>query len=104
MTAGVTRAGIAGAIIVAAGLAAASWANPLPAPVIRSFGGERILAVDFHVHAQPGDGALLPWDLAREARRRGLDAIAITNHNQMIGITRTRPRETPFGVLLIPGE
>jgi predicted metal-dependent phosphoesterase TrpH len=104
MTAGVTKAGIAGAIIVAAGLVTASSANPVPAPVVRTFGDERILAVDLHVHAQPGDGALLPWDLAREARRRGLDAIAITNHNQMIGVYHTRPLDTPFGVLLIPGE
>lgn len=102
--AGVTKAGVAGAVILASGLLAASLTNPLPTPVVRMSGGERILAVDFHVHAQPGDGALLPWDLAREARRRGLDAIAITNHNQMSGIRHTRPLDTPFGVLLLPGE
>lgn len=42
-----------------------------------------VLAGDFHVHSFPGDGGLLPWDLADEARRRGLDVIALTNHNQM---------------------
>ena len=104
MTAGLTRAGIVGAALVIGGMTAASLANPLPAPAVRTFGGERIVAADFHVHAQPGDGALLPWDLAREARRRGLDAIAITNHNQMIGVSRTRPLQTPFGVLILPGE
>jgi hypothetical protein len=44
----------------------------------------RLVAADFHVHAFPGDGALAPWDLRREARRRRLDAIAITNHNQTL--------------------
>ena len=40
-----------------------------------------VLAVDFHVHASPGDGLLPVWEIQREAGRRGLDAIAITNHN-----------------------
>lgn len=48
-------------------------------------GGPYLLAADFHVHAFPGDGALPPWEVAREARRRGLDVIAITNHNQLLG-------------------
>jgi hypothetical protein len=53
---------------------------PAPAPVKR--GGYFLLAVDFHVHSFLGDGTLAPWLLVREARRRGLDAIAITNHNR----------------------
>jgi hypothetical protein len=44
----------------------------------------QILAADFHVHTFFGDGALPPWEIAAEARRRGLDVIAVTNHNQMI--------------------
>jgi hypothetical protein len=43
-----------------------------------------VLAADFHVHTFFGDGALPPWEIAAEARRRGLDVIALTNHNQMI--------------------
>jgi hypothetical protein len=42
-----------------------------------------VLAADFHVHSFPGDGGLLPWDIVTEARRRGLDAIALTSHNNM---------------------
>jgi hypothetical protein len=34
------------------------------------------------VHAFPGDGALPPWELAREASRRGLHAVVVSNHNQ----------------------
>jgi hypothetical protein len=44
----------------------------------------QILAADFHVHTFFGDGALPPWEIGAEARRRGLDVIAVTNHNQMI--------------------
>ena len=47
-------------------------------------GGYYILAADFHVHAFPGDGALPRWELAREASRRGLHAIVISNHNQTL--------------------
>jgi hypothetical protein len=105
--AGVTRVGVAGAVLVAAGMAAATATEPSPpvnARAPRDTQGLIILAIDLHVHAAPGDGAVLPWDRAREARRRGLDAIAITDHNQMIGVLATSPLATPFGVLLIPGE
>lgn len=44
-----------------------------------------VLAADLHVHSFFGDGSLPPWEIIREARRRGLDVVAITNHNQMIG-------------------
>jgi hypothetical protein len=104
---GITRAGVAGAVLVSAGMLAATASEPAPPVHARALSdgpGVLILAVDLHVHTAPGDGALLPWDLAREARRRGLDAIAITDHNQMIGVRATSPLSTPFGVLLIPGE
>jgi hypothetical protein len=44
--------------------------------------GYRIFTGDFHVHGFFGDGALPPWEIRREAARRGLDVVAITNHNQ----------------------
>jgi hypothetical protein len=48
-----------------------------------TLGGYRVLAVDFHTHSSMwSDGALTPWGLVLEARRQGLDAIAITAHNE----------------------
>jgi hypothetical protein len=45
-------------------------------------GEYHVLAADFHVHAFPfSSSPLAPWDIAGEARRQGLDAIAITPHN-----------------------
>ena len=97
-------AGLISALLALVGMVAATTLRPeVPRPV-RMWGDERILAVDLHVHVFPGDGALLAWDLAREAHRRALDAIAITAHNQMIGIDATGAGLTPFGVLLLPGE
>jgi len=73
----------AGALVVA-GLVAGTAADRLPEarPLLR--GGYFVLQADLHVHSFLGDGTLWPWDVAREARRRGLDVIAITNHNQVL--------------------
>ena len=63
-----------------------------------------VLAADFHVHSFPGDGGLTPWDIAIEAQRRGLDAVALTNHNAMHSWRLAQwiaPR--PAGAMLIPG-
>jgi hypothetical protein len=44
----------------------------------------RVLACDFHLHMFPLDESTLsPWDVVLEARRRGLDVIALTGHNQV---------------------
>ena len=60
----------------------AQWRLPLRVPP--RVGEFVILAGDFHVHGFPGDGALPAWNLRDEARRRGLDVIALTNHNQRL--------------------
>src|SRR5258708_26657782 len=47
-------------------------------------GGYRVLAADFHVH--PGffaAGAVAPWDIGFLAERQGLDAPAVTPHNEV---------------------
>ena len=46
-------------------------------------GGYRVVAADFHTHSSMwSDGTLTPWGLVLEAERQGLDAIAITGHDQ----------------------
>lgn len=70
--------------IVVAGLLIGSWADrESPRPPARA-GTDWVLAADFHVHGFFGDGALPPWEIRAEARRRGLDVVALTNHNQLI--------------------
>ena len=49
-----------------------------------------VLSADFHVHAAPGDGLLPVWEIQREAARRGLDVIAITNHNHQLATRMAR--------------
>lgn len=46
--------------------------------------GYRVLSADFHVHSFPLSWATLgPWDTVLEARRQGLDVIAMTPHNHV---------------------
>jgi predicted metal-dependent phosphoesterase TrpH len=71
-------------LLFAVSIAIATLADDmLPTGPPRSADSYRVVTADLHVHAFLGDGALAPWDIRREARRRGLDAVAITNHNQM---------------------
>jgi hypothetical protein len=70
--------------LLCAGLAAGTLSDVLPIRVPPTRGEYLVLEADLHVHSFLGDGVLWPWDLAFEARRRGLDVIAITNHNQVL--------------------
>jgi hypothetical protein len=45
--------------------------------------GYRVLEADFHVHTRFSDGFLSPFDVVLHARRNGLDAFAITEHNMI---------------------
>ena len=80
-----TAARLVAAGLVAAGIVVATVLAVPPPPRTSSAGGYRVLAADLHVHSFVGDGALAPWEIVREARFRGLDVIAITNHNQLVG-------------------
>jgi hypothetical protein len=95
----------AAVVSVVVGVAIGSLLD-LNAPASKAASAERqVLAADFHVHTFFGDGALPPWEIAAEAKRRGLDVIAVTNHNQMIaarlGAWLAGHRS---GLLLLKGE
>jgi predicted metal-dependent phosphoesterase TrpH len=95
------------ALLVLTGLLVSMNSDPLPVRRLPARAGYLVVCADFHVHSFPGDGLLPPWDLALEARRRRLDAIALTNHNsthswrlaEWLSLTRR-----PGGAMLIPGE
>ncbi len=48
-------------------------------PVVRA--GYRVLQADFHAHTRFSDGFLSPFDIVLQAQRRGLDVLAVTEHN-----------------------
>lgn len=48
-------------------------------------GGLQVIAADFHVHSSMWSAnGVTPWGLVLEAERQGLDALAITGHNQVL--------------------
>jgi hypothetical protein len=53
--------------------------RPARPPVRR--GDWRVLEGDFHAHTRFSDGLLSPLDLVIQAERRGLDVLAVTEHN-----------------------
>jgi predicted metal-dependent phosphoesterase TrpH len=63
----------------------AGWVADRPAVRVPiELGGYRVLAADFHIHSSTwSDGVLTPWGLVLEAERQGLDAIAVTAHNEV---------------------
>jgi hypothetical protein len=94
-------------LAVLGGLTLSGTGDPLSSRPRVMKAGYLVLAADFHVHSFPGDGFLPPWDIAIEARRRRLDAVALTNHNSMHSWRLARwlsLTDRAGGAMLIPGE
>ena len=78
-----TIAGRASVVLLAIAVIAGTIADRPATPPSIALGGYRVMAADFHLHSSMwSDGALTPWGLVLEARRQGLDAIAVTGHNE----------------------
>ena len=73
------------ALLLVSAIAAGTLADRPLARRVRMVGEYRVLAVDLHTHSSMwSDGALTPWGLVLEAERAGLDAIAITGHDELL--------------------
>ena len=69
------------ALLVAIGVLGGTAIDRPPARPASYRAGFRVLEADFHAHTRFVDGFLSPFDLVLQARRRGLDALAVTDHN-----------------------
>ncbi|WP_149453636.1 PHP domain-containing protein [Pasteuria penetrans] len=58
---------------------------------------------DFHVHTQASDGCLKPAEVVQRASSRGLDGIAITDHDTLSGIPEAEREGRKCDVRVIPG-
>lgn len=62
--------------------------------------------IDLHVHSNASDGSLTPTEVADEAMRMGLSAIALTDHDTVDGVaeildyTKDKPLEVVPGIEL----
>jgi predicted metal-dependent phosphoesterase TrpH len=59
--------------------------------------------VDLHCHSTASDGALPPTAVVEEAHRRGLHALALTDHDTVAGLAEAQAAGERLGVRIIPG-
>jgi hypothetical protein len=86
--------------------------RPEPPPVperrprrfLPSSSGRRWLAGDLHAHSVHSDGALTVSELAALAVRRGLDYLAVTDHNTISHHGELGAAAKRYGVVLLPGQ
>jgi 3',5'-nucleoside bisphosphate phosphatase len=62
------------------------------------------LKFDLHLHTTESDGRLKPADMVRLARERGLDVIAVTDHDSVGGIDEAISESmNPRAITVVPG-
>jgi predicted metal-dependent phosphoesterase TrpH len=59
--------------------------------------------VDLHAHSTASDGSRSPADVVRQAKRVGLAAIALTDHDTLDGIAEAVATGLELGVRVVPG-
>ena len=59
--------------------------------------------VDLHMHSTASDGSRAPGDVVREARRVGLAAIALTDHDTLDGLAEAERVGAELGVRIVRG-
>lgn len=58
---------------------------------------------DLHVHTTASDGTNKPYEVVRKAARKGLAALAVTDHDTMAGVEEALSAGQELGVTVIPG-
>ena len=58
---------------------------------------------DLHIHTNFSDGIFSPEDIVDMAKQRGLDCIAITDHDTFQGVKRARQRAAELGLKYVVG-
>lgn len=61
------------------------------------------LRYDLHSHSLCSDGTLAPAELVLRARARGVDVLALTDHDATDGVTEAALAAPAAGLVLIPG-
>jgi len=67
-------------------------------------GGRHWLAGDLHTHTVHSDGAMTVSELARFAAGRGMDFIAVTDHNTISHLAELPAAASAHGIVLLPGQ
>lgn len=59
--------------------------------------------IDLHTHTRYSDGTFTPEELVALARERGLEAIAVTDHDTVDGLPQAAEAGARLGVEVVPG-
>jgi predicted metal-dependent phosphoesterase TrpH len=62
-----------------------------------------MLRYDLHSHSTHSDGLLTPGALVRRAAARGVDVLALTDHDELSGLAEARVEAAAAGVQLVAG-
>jgi hypothetical protein len=102
---GFARPWLAAIALVAIGAVGALATDPRPdRPIVRR-GEYRVLEGDFHAHTTLSDGMLSPVTIVRQAERRGLDVLGVTEHNTTLAAKIARTYSgVSNGPIIVVGE
>lgn len=59
--------------------------------------------IDLHVHSNASDGTFTPTQLVEEAKKAGLCAFALTDHDTTDGVAEAKKAAEAAGIELVPG-
>ena len=59
--------------------------------------------IDMHVHSSASDGTFAPAALLSEAKKAGLYAMALTDHDTMDGVEEAAAAAKELDIELVPG-
>jgi len=59
--------------------------------------------IDLHTHSTASDGTFSPTELMRAAKEAGLSAIALTDHDTLVGLPEAKAEAEKLGIELVPG-
>ncbi len=59
--------------------------------------------IDLHTHTTASDGTLTPQELVEEAKRQGVEALGITDHDTTEGLEKAQEAGERYDVEIIPG-
>lgn len=97
---------VLGYVLTLAGLVGGVAFDHDAARPVEERAGYRVLSGDFHMHTRFSDGVISPCDLVLLGRRRGLDVIAVTEHNSVFPsqLARSCARLVEDAPIVVSGE
>ena len=61
------------------------------------------LRFDLHTHSTASDGSLAPTELVQRAAERGVEVLALTDHDEVAGLSEAAVAAARVGMVFVPG-